>query len=158
MRFVEPIECAFDRAGHVPLPPYIHAYKGDPERYQTVFNKTLGSAAAPTAGLHFTPALLEKLKQQGVGLAKIDLHVGLDTFAQSPRRPGNASHHKECARSGGNRPMIPKKATGGRVWRWHDTVRTRESAAARRPKQLAAAGRETPTSSSAGIGFRCGTP
>ena len=81
VRFGEPIENAFDRAGHVPLPPYIRAYKGDPERYQTVFNKTLGSAAAPTAGLHFTPALLKKLQQQGVGLAKIDLHVGLDTFA-----------------------------------------------------------------------------
>lgn len=81
VRFTEPIEGAFDRAGHVPLPPYIHAYQGDPERYQTIFNKTPGSAAAPTAGLHFTPALLEKLRQKGVGLAKIDLHVGLDTFA-----------------------------------------------------------------------------
>jgi S-adenosylmethionine:tRNA ribosyltransferase-isomerase len=135
MRFVEPIEGAFDRAGHVPLPPYIHAYKGDPERYQTVFNKTLGSAAAPTAGLHFTPALLEKLKQQGVGLAKIDLHVGLDTFAPVTEEDPETHHiHKEwCAISAETAQMINQaKQNGGRVVAvGTTTVRTLESAAAR---------------------------
>jgi len=100
VRFAQPIESAFEQAGHVPLPPYIHAYKGDPERYQTVFNRTLGSAAAPTAGLHFTPALLEKLQQQGVGLAKIDLHVGLDTFAPvTEEDPENITSTRNGVRS-----------------------------------------------------------
>jgi S-adenosylmethionine:tRNA ribosyltransferase-isomerase len=135
MRFVEPIEGAFDRAGHVPLPPYIHAYKGDPERYQTVFNKTLGSAAAPTAGLHFTPALLKKLKQKGVRLAKIDLHVGLDTFAPVTEEDPETHHiHKEwCAISAETAQMINQaKQNGGRVVAvGTTTVRTLESAAAR---------------------------
>lgn len=134
MRFAEPIEGAFDRAGHVPLPPYIHAYKGDPERYQTIFNKTLGSAAAPTAGLHFTPALLEKLQQQGVGLAKIDLHVGLDTFAPvTEEDPETHQIHKEwCSISMETARVINQtKHNGGRVIAVGTTsVRTLESAAA----------------------------
>ena len=134
VRFLEPIECAFDRAGHVPLPPYIHAYKGDPERYQTVFNKTLGSAAAPTAGLHFTPALLEKLQQQGVGLVKIDLHVGLDTFAPvTEEDPETHQIHKEwCAISAETVQAINQtKQYGGRVIAVGTTsVRTLESAVA----------------------------
>ncbi len=134
VRFAEPIEAAFERAGHVPLPPYIRAYKGDPERYQTVFNKTLGSAAAPTAGLHFTPALLEKLQQQGVGLAKIDLHVGLDTFAPvTEEDPESHQIHKEwCAISTETAQAINQtKKNGGRVIAVGTTsVRTLESAAA----------------------------
>ena len=134
VRFGEPIENAFDRAGHVPLPPYIRAYKGDPERYQTVFNKTLGSAAAPTAGLHFTPALLEKLQQKGVGLAKIDLHVGLDTFAPVTEEDAETHQiHKEwCAISAETAEAINRtKQNGGRVIAVGTTsVRTLESAAA----------------------------
>lgn len=134
VRFAEPIEGAFEKAGHVPLPPYIHAYKGDPERYQTVFNKTLGSAAAPTAGLHFTPALLEKLQQQGVGLAKIDLHVGLDTFAPvTEEDPEMHQIHKEwCAISSETAQAINQtRQGGGRVIAVGTTsVRTLESAAA----------------------------
>lgn len=134
VRFAEPIEGAFERAGHVPLPPYIRAYKGDPERYQTVFNKTLGSAAAPTAGLHFTPALLEKLQQQGVGLAKIDLHVGLDTFAPvTEEDPESHQIHKEwCAISTETAQAINQtKKNGGRVIAVGTTsVRTLESASA----------------------------
>jgi S-adenosylmethionine:tRNA ribosyltransferase-isomerase len=68
------------RHGHVPLPPYIQGYEGDPERYQTVYADTEGSAAAPTAGLHFTPELIERLKSQGVEWATVTLHIGLDTF------------------------------------------------------------------------------
>jgi len=134
VRFGEPIENAFERAGHVPLPPYICAYKGDPERYQTVFNKTLGSAAAPTAGLHFTPALLERLHQQSVGLAKIDLHVGLDTFAPvTEDDPETHQIHKEwCALSAETAEMINQtRRNGGRVIAVGTTsVRTLESAAA----------------------------
>lgn len=66
--------------GRLPLPSYIHDYTGDPERYQTVYGDQPGSAAAPTAGLHFTPDLLASLQAQGIGLATVTLHVGLDTF------------------------------------------------------------------------------
>jgi S-adenosylmethionine:tRNA ribosyltransferase-isomerase len=66
--------------GSTPLPPYIRGWTGDPERYQTIFADTEGSAAAPTAGLHFTPQLVERLEAAGVQLATILLHVGLDTF------------------------------------------------------------------------------
>ncbi|MBN1160734.1 MAG: tRNA preQ1(34) S-adenosylmethionine ribosyltransferase-isomerase QueA [Dehalococcoidales bacterium] len=67
-------------AGEMPLPPYIHTPLKDKERYQTAFSKAIGSAAAPTAGLHFTPALLEKIEEKGVRCLYITLHVGLDTF------------------------------------------------------------------------------
>ncbi len=140
VRFAEPIENAFETAGHVPLPPYIHAYQGDPERYQTIFNKTLGSAAAPTAGLHFTPALLENLQQQGVGLAKIDLHVGLDTFAPVTEEDPETHHiHKEwCAISAETAQLINHaRQTGGRVIAvGTTTVRTLESAAAHSQNSL----------------------
>ena len=66
--------------GEVPLPPYIHTPLADAERYQTVYARVLGSAAAPTAGLHFTRELLEKIKGRGVQLLFVTLHIGLDTF------------------------------------------------------------------------------
>ncbi|HYA99799.1 MAG TPA: tRNA preQ1(34) S-adenosylmethionine ribosyltransferase-isomerase QueA, partial [Ktedonobacteraceae bacterium] len=66
--------------GRMPLPPYIHETLQDPERYQTVYARISGSAAAPTAGLHFTPQLLEHLRKQGVRVGFVTLHVGLDTF------------------------------------------------------------------------------
>ncbi len=71
---------ALARVGSVPLPPYIRAPLGDPERYQTVYAREPGSAAAPTAGLHFTPELLAELREQGVETAYVTLHIGLDTF------------------------------------------------------------------------------
>ena len=64
----------------MPLPPYIHEKLNDQTRYQTVYAKEVGSAAAPTAGLHFTNELLDKIKQKGVNIAYITLHVGLGTF------------------------------------------------------------------------------
>ena len=69
-----------DKIGRMPLPHYIKKVLGDNERYQTVYSKEVGSAAAPTAGLHFTPALLQKLRDRGVELAFVTLHVGLGTF------------------------------------------------------------------------------
>ena len=74
--FLETLE----RLGRVPLPPYITEELEDSERYQTVYAKEPGSAAAPTAGLHFTPELLQKLEEMGVKLIWITLHVGLGTF------------------------------------------------------------------------------
>jgi S-adenosylmethionine:tRNA ribosyltransferase-isomerase len=74
---------ALDRIGHMPLPPYIHRDDADTdrERYQTVFSHERGSVAAPTAGLHFTPQILEAIQSRGVEIARITLHVGLGTFA-----------------------------------------------------------------------------
>ncbi len=73
-------EHVLDQLGQMPLPPYIHERLEDPERYQTVFAREWGSAAAPTAGLHFTPELLARLESMGVSVHKIVLHVGLGTF------------------------------------------------------------------------------
>ncbi len=73
-------EDIISRLGEMPLPPYITEKLKDKERYQTVYSKTDGSAAAPTAGLHFTPELLEKLKEKGVIIVDVLLHVGLGTF------------------------------------------------------------------------------
>jgi S-adenosylmethionine:tRNA ribosyltransferase-isomerase len=92
VRFDEPIEPFFEQVGHVPLPPYIHTHLDDPERYQTVYAKTPGSSAAPTAGLHFTPQLIQKLANQGIQFAKLTLHVGLDTFA--PVTEADPREHK----------------------------------------------------------------
>lgn len=69
-----------ERLGKMPLPPYIKAELEDAERYQTVYSKELGSAAAPTAGLHFTPELLEEIAARGVKICYVTLHVGLGTF------------------------------------------------------------------------------
>jgi S-adenosylmethionine:tRNA ribosyltransferase-isomerase len=83
-----------DKYGQMPLPPYIHQKPHDPARYQTVYANAAatGSAAAPTAGLHFTPELLEQIKGRGVGFERVQLHVGLDTF--QPVKEENALEHK----------------------------------------------------------------
>lgn len=79
-RLVEIAPDAMDRAGQVPLPPYITETLDDPERYQTVFARRPGSVAAPTAGLHLTDALLGRLEERGIGIARVELQVGLGTF------------------------------------------------------------------------------
>ncbi len=71
---------ALHAVGRTPLPPYIRDYAGDEELYQTVFSKRESSAAAPTAGLHFTPKLIERLRDKGIGWETVELEVGLDTF------------------------------------------------------------------------------
>ena len=92
LQFSEPITPLLDAVGEPPLPPYIHEPLADPNRYQTVFAKYPGSAAAPTAGLHFTPRLIESLKLQGIHFAATTLHVGLDTFA--PVTEAEVEQHK----------------------------------------------------------------
>lgn len=80
VEFNQPLEPVLGQVGHVPLPPYIHTSLTDPERYQTVFSRIKGSVAAPTAGLHFTPEILLALRDKGVWLDYVTLHIGLDTF------------------------------------------------------------------------------
>lgn len=80
-----------ERIGNIPLPPYIKSKIDDPERYQTVYAKEKGSVAAPTAGLHFTDELLQKLRDKGVKIAEITLHVGLGTFR--PIKSSNVEEH-----------------------------------------------------------------
>lgn len=86
------IYTVLDEIGSMPLPPYIKEKLKDKERYQTVYSKELGSAAAPTAGLHFTPEMLEEIKNMGVNIAEITLHVGLGTFR--PVKVDDVTKHK----------------------------------------------------------------
>lgn len=83
---------ALDKIGQMPLPPYITAKLEDKERYQTVYSNELGSAAAPTAGLHFTRELMKKIKAKGVNIAYVTLHVGLGTFR--PVKVDDVTKHK----------------------------------------------------------------
>jgi S-adenosylmethionine:tRNA ribosyltransferase-isomerase len=133
IRFRVPIEPYLQQMGNVPLPPYIHTNLSDPERYQTVYARTPGSAAAPTAGLHFTPQLMKKLEQQGVRLAYVTLHVGLDTFAPvTENDPEEHKIHTEwCELSQETADIInDTRNSGGRVIAVGTTsVRTLESAA-----------------------------
>lgn len=92
LRFNRPIDAQLSELGVMPLPPYIHAPLHDPERYQTVYSHTLGSAAAPTAGLHFTPRLLEQLRERDIHLLHVTLHVGLDTFKPVETEEVEAHH------------------------------------------------------------------
>jgi S-adenosylmethionine:tRNA ribosyltransferase-isomerase len=122
------------RVGSVPLPPYIHAPLADPERYQTVYASVPGSAAAPTAGLHFTPALLAELGARGIEIAYVTLHIGLDTFR--PVEEDDAAQHHihteeiELDESTAAR-VNATRAAGGRIVAVGTTaVRVLESAAA----------------------------
>ncbi len=133
VRFAEPVEAYLEQSGEMPLPPYIHERLNNPNRYQTVYADQPGSAAAPTAGLHFTPELLTRLKEMGVGLAEVTLHVGLDTFA--PVTEENADEHvihtEWCEVTAETAAQINAvKAAGGRIIAVGTTsVRTLESAA-----------------------------
>ncbi len=92
VRFDRPVEPLLERLGAVPLPPYIHRELSDPGRYQTVYARENGSAAAPTAGLHFTPELMKALEAQGIEFAFLTLHIGVDTFL--PIREEDAEQHQ----------------------------------------------------------------
>ena len=107
-----------EQLGKMPLPPYIKEELQDGERYQTVYSKVTGSAAAPTAGLHFTPELLEKIQEEGVQLAYVTLHVGLGTFRPVKEDEVEAHHmHSEyCVIPTETADIINEtKKRGGRV-------------------------------------------
>ena len=132
-RFDGIFEEILDRLGETPLPPYIHERLEDKERYQTVYNREEGSAAAPTAGLHFTKEQMQELKERGVNLGFVTLHVGLGTF-----RPVNVEDieqhdmHKEFYRISDEtaKLVMDTKAAGHRVIAVGTTsIRTLESAA-----------------------------
>ena len=133
IRFAEPIEPFFARVGNVPLPPYIHEPLRDPERYQTVYAHDPGSAAAPTAGLHFTPRLMAALQGKGIGIAYVVLHVGLDTFAPVTEDDPAAHriHTEWCTLPEETAEAInnTRKAGGRVIAVGTTTVRTLESAA-----------------------------
>jgi S-adenosylmethionine:tRNA ribosyltransferase-isomerase len=107
-----------DRLGKMPLPPYIKAELQDRERYQTVYSKVNGSAAAPTAGLHFTPELLAQLKEMGVKIGYVTLHVGLGTFrpVKEDEITAHEMHSEYCVIPQETADLINRtKANGGRV-------------------------------------------
>ena len=107
-----------ERLGKMPLPPYIKAELADQERYQTVYSREVGSAAAPTAGLHFTNELLEKIREKGIETAFVTLHVGLGTFRPVKAEEISEHHmHSElCMISKETADILNEtKATGGRI-------------------------------------------
>ena len=107
-----------DQIGQMPLPPYITEKLQDKERYQTVYSKELGSAAAPTAGLHFTPELMDKIRAMGVDFASVTLHVGLGTFrpVKAEEVTDHKMHSEHCLLPQETADKILKtKANGGRV-------------------------------------------
>ena len=107
-----------ERLGKMPLPPYIKEELQDGERYQTVYSRELGSAAAPTAGLHFTPELLKQIEQQGVKLCYVTLHVGLGTFrpVKEEKIEDHEMHSEFCVISPETAETINSvKKNGGRV-------------------------------------------
>ena len=133
VRFDEPITPQLERLGQMPLPPYIHTPLQSADEYQTVFARHPGSAAAPTAGLHFTPQLLDAIEAKGVTVVKIALHVGLDTFApvteDDPRE--HRIHREWCRVSPEAAASINAvRSAGGRIVAVGTTsVRTLETAA-----------------------------
>ncbi|WP_427339074.1 tRNA preQ1(34) S-adenosylmethionine ribosyltransferase-isomerase QueA [Caloranaerobacter sp. DY30410] len=124
-------EEVLDRLGEIPLPPYIKQKLEDRERYQTVYSKKEGSAAAPTAGLHFTEELLEKIREKGVEIVYITLHVGLGTFR--PVKVDNLDEHKmhseffEVSEEAANTINETKKKGGKIIAVGTTTTRTLES-------------------------------
>ena len=107
-----------DQIGQMPLPPYITEKLQDKERYQTVYSKELGSAAAPTAGLHFTPELMDKIRAMGGDFASVTLHVGLGTFrpVKAEEVTDHKMHSEHCLLPQETADKILKtKANGGRV-------------------------------------------
>ncbi|GIV66820.1 MAG: S-adenosylmethionine:tRNA ribosyltransferase-isomerase [Bellilinea sp.] len=137
IRFEVEIEPYLEKQGQMPLPPYIHEKLEDPERYQTVFARQPGSAAAPTAGLHFTPELIRILEQKGILFARVTLHVGLDTFApvneEDPRQ--HVIHSEWCELDEATADLLNSaREKGGRIIAVGTTsVRTLESAAMNAP-------------------------
>jgi S-adenosylmethionine:tRNA ribosyltransferase-isomerase len=128
------IEQAIEKYGHVPLPPYITRAdeKSDAERYQTVYAKESGSVAAPTAGLHFTPEILENLSSKGVRRADLILHVGAGTFkpVDTEHPADHVMHEESYILPAGTADVLNEtRRSGGKIWAVGTTsVRTLESA------------------------------
>jgi S-adenosylmethionine:tRNA ribosyltransferase-isomerase len=145
VEFDEPITPQLEQLGEVPLPPYIHTPLEDAERYQTVYARVQGSAAAPTAGLHFTPRLIGEIERLGINFAFVTLHIGLDTFRPvQVEELENHEMHSEYAMLPAETAAEIRRArdAGGRVVAVGTTaVRVLESAA-----HLAPAGVVTPFS------------
>ena len=122
-----------DQLGEMPLPPYIHEKLEDPSQYQTIYAKQEGSAAAPTAGLHFTPEVMERVRQRGVEIVPVLLHVGLGTFR--PVKAENVSDHKmhseyyEVTQEAADTINAARKKGGRIVCIGTTSVRTLETAA-----------------------------
>ncbi len=125
------LEEVLDKIGTMPLPPYIHEALNEQDRYQTVYAKQTGSAAAPTAGLHFTQELLEKIIQKGVKIIKVTLHVGLGTFR--PVKVENVLEHKmhseyyHVSQDAADAINSTKKAGGNIICTGTTSVRTLET-------------------------------
>jgi S-adenosylmethionine:tRNA ribosyltransferase-isomerase len=129
----EPLDAVVERLGQPPLPPYIRDYHGDPERYQTVYADTRGSAAAPTAGLHFTADLMRRIEEMGASFTFVTLHIGIDTFRpvqeEDPRLHPMHREYYEVPESAA-REIDAAKREGGRIIAVGTTaVRVLESAA-----------------------------
>ena len=126
-------EAALDELGQMPLPPYIHERLQDRDRYQTVYARQEGSAAAPTAGLHFTPELLERIRAKGVDIVPVLLHVGLGTFR--PVKEENIEDHEmhteyfEVTEDAARRVNAARERGGRIIAVGTTSVRTLESAA-----------------------------
>ena len=133
IEFSRPVDGLLRDQGEMPLPPYINLALDDAERYQTVYSAIEGSAAAPTAGLHFTQELLAKIQRRGVRLANCTLHIGLDTFQPvTAERVEDHVIHSEYARLNSKNAAIINESirTGGRVIAVGTTsARTLETAA-----------------------------
>lgn len=116
VRFEDGADRRLEEFGEVPLPPYIGSALDDAERYQTVYGQTVGSAAAPTAGLHFSEALITRLREMGIGWEEITLHIGLDTFrpVTEERVADHVIHSEWCHVSDATARSIADTRAGGR--------------------------------------------
>ncbi len=136
LRFTRPVLELLEQSGHMPLPPYIRREDAstDRERYQTLFARPPGSVAAPTAGLHFDAALLARLREFGVGLARVTLHVGAGTFAplrEAQLQSGRLHAERIVVGADTVAAIGAARAAGGRVVAvGTTTVRALETAAA----------------------------
>ena len=137
VRFDAAITPQLDRLGEMPLPPYIHTPLRDNDEYQTVFARHPGSAAAPTAGLHFTPRVLQEIEDRDVRLVRVTLHLGMDTFVPvTAEDPEQHTIHREWCRltsQAADALNAVRKAGGRIVAVGTTTVRTLETAARAAP-------------------------
>jgi S-adenosylmethionine:tRNA ribosyltransferase-isomerase len=151
------VEGAIDNVGNVPLPPYFRGTLDDPDRYQTMFARTVGSAAAPTAGLHFTEEVTTRLRQREIEIAPVDLHVGIDTFRPiaTENIEEHVMHSEWCSIPESTTTAVDSaRARGGRVVAIGTTVVRTLEAFADRSGIVAAGERETNLFLTPGVEFR----